>query len=133
MLRAPESTEPEAVLERRGKVRDLLGDMATLPAQQRHALLRREVDGVSHAALAVELGVSPQATKNLVHRARTNLVKQRAARSHDCDERPRRTCSRRTTTGRRASAATYRHLASCARMPRGSAAGCATPARRRRS
>ena len=78
VLRAPESTEPEAVLERRGKVRDLLGDMATLPAQQRHALLRREVDGVSHAALAVELGVSPQATKNLVHRARTNLVKQRA-------------------------------------------------------
>ena len=86
VLRAPESSEPEAVVERRGRVRDLLGDMAALPAQQRHALLRREVDGISHAALAVELGVSPQATKNLVHRARTNLVKQRAARSHDCDE-----------------------------------------------
>src|SRR5262245_8292681 len=74
-LRAPESSEPEAVVERRGRVRDLLGDMASLPAQQRHALLRREVDGISHAALAVELGVSPQATKNLVHRARTNLIK----------------------------------------------------------
>ena len=117
VLRAPESTEPEAVLERRGKVRDLLGDMATLPAQQRHALLRREVDGVSHAALAVELGVSPQATKNLVHRARTNLVKQRAARSHDCDE-VRRDLLEAHDEGRRASAATYRHLASCAECRR---------------
>ena len=117
VLRAPESTEPEAVLERRGKVRDLLGDMATLPAQQRHALLRREVDGISHAALAVELGVSPQATKNLVHRARTNLVKQRAARSHDCDE-VRRDLLEAHDEGRRASAATYRHLASCAECRR---------------
>jgi RNA polymerase sigma factor (sigma-70 family) len=112
VLRAPESMEPEAVVERRGRVRDLLGDMATLPAQQRHALLRREVDGISHAALAVELGVSPQATKNLVHRARTNLVKQRAARSHDCDE-VRRDLLEAHDAGRRASAATYRHLASC--------------------
>ena len=84
VLRAPAATEPDAVVESRGKVRDLLGDLAGLPAQQRHALLRREVDGISHAALADELGVSPQATKNLVHRARTNLVKQREARSSDC-------------------------------------------------
>ena len=118
VLRAPESTEPEAVLERRGKVRDLLGDMATLPAQQRHALLRREVDGISHAALAVELGVSPQATKNLVHRARTNLVKQRKARTR----RLPRACApdllEAHDEGRRASAATYRHLASCAECRR---------------
>ena len=112
VLRAPESTEPEVVLERRGKVRDLLGDMATLPAQQRHALLRREVDGISHAALAVELGVSPQATKNLVHRARTNLVKQRKARSVDCHG-VRADLLEAHDEGRRASAATYRHLASC--------------------
>jgi RNA polymerase sigma factor (sigma-70 family) len=112
-LRAPEASEPEAVLERRGRVRELLSDMAMLPAQQRHALLRREVDGVSHAALAVELGTTPQATKNLVHRARTNLVKQRAARSHACDE-VRRDLLAAHDDGRRASAATYRHLAGCA-------------------
>jgi RNA polymerase sigma factor (sigma-70 family) len=111
-LRAPETTEPEAVVERRGKVRDLLGDMATLPAQQRHALLRREVDGISHAALAAELGVSPQATKNLVHRARTNLVKLRDARSSDC-QRVRADLLEAHDEGRRASAATYRHLAGC--------------------
>jgi len=111
-LRAPEASEPEAVLERRGRVRELLSDMASLPAQQRHALQRREVDGISHAALAVELGTTPQATKNLVHRARTNLVKQRAARTHDCDE-VRRDLLEAHDAGRRASAATYRHLASC--------------------
>ena len=111
-LRAPASTEPEAVVERRANVRDLLGDMATLPAQQRHALLRREVDGLSHAALAAELGVSPQATKNLVHRARTNLVKQRAARSADCDS-VRADLLEAHDEGRRASGTTYRHLASC--------------------
>ena len=112
VLRAPAATEPDAVVESRGKVRDLLGDLAGLPAQQRHALLRREVDGISHAALADELGVSPQATKNLVHRARTNLVKQREARSSDC-EAVRADLLEAHDEGRRASAATYRHLAGC--------------------
>src|SRR4051794_37207811 len=36
-LRAPEATEPEAALERRATVRDLLGDLAGLPEAQRHA------------------------------------------------------------------------------------------------
>ena len=112
VLRAPAATEPDAVVESRGKVRDLLGDLAGLPAQQRHALLRREVDGISHAALADELGVSPQATKNLVHRARTNLVKQRDARSSDC-EAVRLDLLEAHDEGRRASAATYRHVAGC--------------------
>jgi RNA polymerase sigma factor (sigma-70 family) len=111
-LRAPAASEPDAVVERRGRVRDLLGDLAGLPAQQRHALLRREVDGVSHAALAAELGVTPQATKNLVHRARTNLVKQREARTSDCRS-VRADLLEAHDEGRRASAASYRHLATC--------------------
>jgi RNA polymerase sigma factor (sigma-70 family) len=112
VLRAPEASQPDAVIESRGNVRDLLGDLAGLPAQQRHALLRREVDGISHAALADELGVSPQATKNLVHRARTNLVKQRDARSSDC-QGVRADLLEAHDEGRRASAATYRHVATC--------------------
>ena len=111
-LRAPAATEPDAVLESRGNVRDLLGDLAGLPAQQRHALLRREVDGLSHADLADELGVTPQATKNLVHRARINLIKQRDARSSDC-QAVRSDLLEAHDAGRRASAATYRHLAGC--------------------
>jgi RNA polymerase sigma factor (sigma-70 family) len=111
-LRAPASSEPDAVLESRGNVRDVLGDLAGLPPQQRHALLRREGDGVSHATLAAELGVTPQATKNLVHRARTNLVKQREARSSDCLA-VRGDLLEAHDEGRRASAAGYRHLATC--------------------
>jgi hypothetical protein len=111
-LRAPDATEPEVAVESRGRVRDLLGDLAGLPVQQRHALLRREVDGISHAALADELGVSRQATKNLVHRARTNLVKQREARSSDC-QAVRADLLEAHDEGRRASAAGYRHVAGC--------------------
>ena len=54
----------------------------------------------------------PQATKNLVHRARTNLVKQREARSSDCEE-VRRDLLEAHDEGRRASAASYRHVAGC--------------------
>ena len=59
-----------------------------------------------------ELGVTPQATKNLVHRARTNLVKQRNARSVDC-QGVRADLLEAHDEGRRASAASYRHLATC--------------------
>lgn len=111
-LRAADTTEPEAAVERKANVRDLLGDLAGLPAQQRHALLRREVDGVSHSALAAELGVTPQATKNLVHRARLNLVKQKEARSSDCHG-VRVDLLEAHDESRRASAATYRHLPGC--------------------
>jgi len=74
--------------------------------------LRREVDGISHAALAGELGVSEQATKNLVHRARANLVKHEEARSADCQD-VRLALLEAHDEGRRASAATYRHVATC--------------------
>lgn len=111
-LRAAEATEPEVATERHGRVRDVLGDLAGLPAQQRHALLRREVDGISHTALAGELGITPQATKNLVHRARTNLAKQDEARSTDCRV-VQGVLLEAYDEGRRASAAAYRHLTTC--------------------
>ncbi len=112
LLRAPDATQPEAASEQRGKLRDLLGDISALPPPQRHALLRREVDGISHSALAGELGVSEQATKNLVHRARANLVKHEAARSTDCQD-VRLALLEAHDEGRRASAAAYRHVAAC--------------------
>jgi RNA polymerase sigma factor (sigma-70 family) len=103
---------PHAVLEQRDAVHGLLADLAALPSAQRHALLRRELDGLGHEELARELGVTPQASKQLVHRARLNVIKGREARDACClavqgdllaahDER------------RRASAATYRHLVTC--------------------
>ncbi len=106
------SPSPHMVLEERDAVHGLLADIAALPAAQRHALLRRELDGLGHEELALELGVTPQASKQLVHRARLNVIKSRDARDTSC----------LTVQGdllaahdarRRASAATYRHLVTC--------------------
>ena len=48
---------PQAVLEQRDAVEGLLADIAALPSAQRHALLRRELDGLGHDELARELNV----------------------------------------------------------------------------
>ena len=112
VLRASDATEPEVASERRSRIRDVLGDLAALPEHQRHALLRRELDGVSHTALALELGTTPSATKALVYRARENLVKHEEARSADC-RHIRTSLLEAHDRGRRAPAAAYRHLATC--------------------
>ncbi len=111
-LRASDATEPEVATERRSRIRDVLGDVAALPEHQRHALLRRELDGVSHTALALELGTTPNATRMLVSRARANLVKHEEARSADC-RHVRAVLLEAHDRGRRAPAAVYRHLATC--------------------
>jgi RNA polymerase sigma factor (sigma-70 family) len=69
-----------------GKLRfaELVSDVANLPIRQRHALLRREIDGLSHDQLAVEMQISAQASRNLVARARENLVRSADARDAAC-------------------------------------------------
>lgn len=111
-LRAHHATEPEAATEQRSKVRGLLSDIAHLPENQRHVLIRRELDGIPHTQLAHELGITPQASKNLVLRARANLVKAEEARTGDCTS-VRHDLLEAHDDGRRASAATYRHLTTC--------------------
>lgn len=76
--------QPEEAIERRQSIADVLADLAALPEPQRHALVRRELDGLTHEQLALELGTTQQATKSLVFRARTNLMRERDARSLDC-------------------------------------------------
>ena len=79
---------------------------------QRHALLRRELDGVSHDELASELGLTSGATRSLVHRARGALTRAAEGRSIGCtDVRPDifDAYDRR----RRPTARTLRHLATC--------------------
>ena len=112
VLRAPEALEPERAAERRSQLRDVIGDLSLLPADQRHALVRRELDGLSHAQLATELGLSEQASRNLVFRARANLVKHRDARTSSCEDRQRDLLTAHDAQ-RRASALSYRHLATC--------------------
>jgi RNA polymerase sigma factor (sigma-70 family) len=64
---------PQEDLDRRIAVREALAGLAALPPQQREALLRTAVEGVSHADAAAQMGVSEGALRGLVHRARTTL------------------------------------------------------------
>jgi len=112
LLALVDGDEPHHVHERRTNVRGMLEGIATLPEEQRHALLRREVDGASHADIAAELGISGAASRALVHRARVNLVKQEDAVEARCSE-VQDELLRAHRTARRASAHAYRHLAVC--------------------
>ena len=56
----------------------LMGAIAELPSRQRQALIGRELEGRSHAELAVSLGTSTLAVKTLLHRARGRLRRLRA-------------------------------------------------------
>ena len=112
VLRAAPSTEPVQAFERRESMRDLLDDLATLPEAQRHALVRREVDGLTHAQVATELGLTEKATKSLVFRARSNLVRERDARGTE-HEPVQQELLAAADEHRRPSAAALRHVAKC--------------------
>ena len=103
---------PAAAVERRGALRTLLDDLSRLPELQRHALLRRELDGLSHDELADELGITAGATRSLVHRARGALVRAAEGRALGChDVRPDILGAH--DGRRRPTARTLRHLAGC--------------------
>ena len=104
--------EPGIVVERRATLRTLLDDVAQLPDLQRHALLRREIDGLTHDQIATELGVTSQATRSLVHRARASLARAVDGRTSRCAEiRPDLFDAH--DRRRRPSARVLRHLANC--------------------
>jgi RNA polymerase sigma factor (sigma-70 family) len=105
---------PDVVAEGRAGLREMLDGIATLPIEQRHALVRREVDGASYAEVAAELGVSSQATRALVHRARHSLVAYREAAATDLCATVQADLLKAHRTGRRAAHATHRHLVVCA-------------------
>src|SRR4051794_33195301 len=60
-------------LERRAVVRQTLASLATLPARQREALLRTAVSGYSQEEVARDLGISDNAMRQLIHRARVTM------------------------------------------------------------
>jgi RNA polymerase sigma factor (sigma-70 family) len=63
----------DEVLERRDVIRHTLAGLASLPDRQREVLLRSAVEGVAHADIARDLGLSEGATRQLMLRARTTL------------------------------------------------------------
>ncbi|HET6505802.1 MAG TPA: sigma-70 family RNA polymerase sigma factor [Baekduia sp.] len=109
---AARDADPHDTLGRRADARQLLADLTTLPPAQRHALVRRELDGVPHEQIAAELDITAGASRNLVHRARTNLTRLSHAREAACVSVQRDLLAAHDER-RRASVATYRHLAGC--------------------
>ena len=105
--------DPTADAERRDDLRRLIADIRRLPEQQRSALLMREMDGLSYAELAEVLGVSLQAVKSLLVRARIGLVEAVEARDTACVE-IRADLADAFDRGVRASGRSRKHLRDCA-------------------
>src|SRR5215207_8140347 len=97
---------------RREDLRQLVADVRRLPEQQRSALLMREIDGLSYAELAEVLGVSLQAVKSLLVRARIGLVEAIEARDTACTV-IRLDLAESFDRGVRASGLARRHLRDC--------------------
>ncbi len=64
---------PQDVLERREDLAALVAAMGKLPASQRDAIVKRELEGRSHAEIAGVLALSTGAVRQLIHRARCSL------------------------------------------------------------
>ena len=60
-------------MERRERVRSLVAGLQGLPEPQRKALVKREMEGRSHAEIGAEMGVSTGAARQLIFRARHAL------------------------------------------------------------
>ena len=87
---APEDHEPgfDGLAEdvaRRADLRELVGDLARLPVEQREALVLFELGGSSQAEIASVLGCPPAKVKALVFQARSALIAERDARSLPCE------------------------------------------------
>ena len=86
LLREPATEHLSSEAQRREDVRELLGDVAALPEDQRAALVLAELGAVSHDEIAMVLDVPRQKVKALVFQARTSLAASRKARETPCDE-----------------------------------------------
>ncbi|MDX6681435.1 MAG: hypothetical protein QOG94_1474 [Solirubrobacteraceae bacterium] len=104
--------DPIDEYERREDLRQLVADVRRLPDQQRSALLMREMDGLSYAELGDALGISLQAVKSLLVRARIGLVEAVEARDTACSQ-IRLDLTDSFDRGVRASGLARRHLRDC--------------------
>ncbi|MDP9400966.1 MAG: sigma-70 family RNA polymerase sigma factor, partial [Actinomycetota bacterium] len=102
-----------AEAERREDLRQLVADLRRLPAQQRSALLMRELEGLPYADLADALGTTVPAVKSLLVRARIGLVESVEARETACAD-IRADLAESRGRGVRASGLARRHLRDCA-------------------
>ena len=108
----PASEHLSAAVERREELRDLLGDLAELPDDQRAALVLAELGDVSYPEIAQVLDCHRDKVKALVFQARTSLIAARAARETPCAEVRVQLANLRGSALRRAEL--RRHLGACA-------------------
>lgn len=110
--RLPSSEDVYSTLSRRHELRALIDDLADLPEQQRAALLMRELDGLSHDEVAGVLEITPQASRQLVKRARVGLNAAADARDARCTD-IREDLLTAHDEKRRPSEHTLRHVKGC--------------------
>jgi len=65
--------QPPEVAVGRQRVKALIAALMALPAVQREAIVKRELEGRGHDEIAAELGTTAAAVRGLIFRARTNL------------------------------------------------------------
>jgi len=73
-----------AEVEHREELRELLGDLAHLPEDQRAALVLAEIGALSHDEIAQVIDCQPTKVKALVFQARSSLSASREARDIPC-------------------------------------------------
>ncbi|MEA2147634.1 MAG: hypothetical protein QOG59_3221 [Solirubrobacteraceae bacterium] len=105
------SEEPDALVQRREDLRDLVLDVSRLPDDQRAALVMAELGAHSHAEIAGVLEVPRAKVKSLVFQARESLMATRNARETDCADIRRQLRAVRGAALRRGTL--RRHLHEC--------------------
>ena len=71
--------QPPQVAEQRARFLKVVGEIGSLPARQREALLLNEFEGRCYADIATELGTSESGVRGLLRRARRQLRETAAA------------------------------------------------------
>lgn len=100
-----------AEVERREDLRELLGDLAHLPDDQRAALVLAEIGSLTHDEIAQIIDCPPTKVKALVFQARSSLSASREARDIPCREVREQLASQRGSALRHGSL--RRHVREC--------------------
>jgi|SRR6188472_29951 len=77
---------PADEVETRGRLRQLISDIAELPDRQRGALVMREMSGLGYEQIGEALQTSPAVARQTIYEARLNLQQMRQGREMACGE-----------------------------------------------
>ncbi len=105
--------DPASRLDEQESLKHVLADIRRLPAQQRSALLLRELGGAHYADIAIALEISVPAVKSLLVRARIALAKSLEGRETACST-IREELALAYDSGGRLNATSKGHLRVCA-------------------